>query len=157
MKPRVPSVVVLSALLFGLASSAAAQGWLDTARWYFPYDQGEFQYLADFDGDGTDDLVWFAGVPGTPTTWDSFQVWFNDGDGDLTLSGPVVALPQGGNRFAPIAQWGIRELRKTMSIISCCFSPFRNNLTGGTATPSSNISFASMGSEPGTLPPISVI
>jgi FG-GAP-like repeat len=106
--------VLASSLLLAplaLAPRAAAQGWLDTARWYVPTQAGEFHYLADFNADGFDDLVWFSGVPGSPTDWTSFQVWFNDGTGQFPVHGPVTALPVSPNFFRPIDVNGVRRLK----------------------------------------------
>jgi FG-GAP-like repeat len=91
------------------AAAASAQGWLDVARWYLQPSEGEFHYVADVNSDGFDDLVWFKGMPDTPTVWDGFQVFFNDGTGDFPVHGPFVPLPT-GNRFAPLDLDGVRRL-----------------------------------------------
>jgi hypothetical protein len=83
MRPLHVLSAALSLVL--LAPPLPAQGWLDSGRIYTQPDQGEFQYLADLDLDGQDDLVWFTGVPGTPTQWQSFRVLFCDGHGDGRL------------------------------------------------------------------------
>ena len=94
-----------------LSSFAAGQGWLDTARWYVPAQPGEFHYLADFNGDGFDDVVRFDGVPGSPTHWTAFQVCLNDGLGDFPTHGPLVTLPVSANLFRTVDGFGLRRLR----------------------------------------------
>lgn len=105
---RAVAVVVFS---IALAPLAAAQGWLDTARWYAPSPQAEFHYIADFDGDGFDDLVRFDGTGGTNPDWASFRVWSNDGEGDLSAVGPTVTLPVSANLFQTVDGLGLRRLR----------------------------------------------
>ncbi len=94
-----------------LSPLAAGQGWLDTARWYVPSQPGEFHYVADFNGDGFDDVVRFNGVPGSPTDWTAFQVCFNDGLGDFPTQGPLVSLPVSSDFFRPLDVNGLRRLR----------------------------------------------
>ena len=102
---------VLSVSLVALfAVPAAAQGWLDTARWYVQPQAGEFHYVADVNGDTFDDLVWFAGLPGTPTDWTGFKVFFNDGTGDFPTQGPLVSLPVSSGYFRPVDIDGLRRL-----------------------------------------------
>jgi FG-GAP-like repeat len=110
MDKRLPLIVrpVILALL--LAPAVAAQGWLDTARWYVQPTAGEFHYAADFDFDGDQDLVWFKGQPGSPTDWTGFQVFFNDGTGDFPVRGPFVPLPAGPGFQRPLDLSGLRRL-----------------------------------------------
>ncbi|MBM3984684.1 MAG: VCBS repeat-containing protein [Planctomycetes bacterium] len=109
MRCLVPTVLCVPLSLI-LASSAAAQGWLDTARWYVQPQAGEFHYVADIDGDGFDDAVWFAGQPGSPTDWTGFRVHFNDGRGDLVPSGHLVLLPVTPGFLRPVDIDGLRRL-----------------------------------------------
>ena len=97
-------------VLAACAAAASAQGWLDTARWYIQPTPGEFHYVADVDHDGDDDLVWFGGVPGSPTDWTSFRVAFNDGTGDFPVQGPQVTLPSGPGFQRPVDLNGLRRL-----------------------------------------------
>jgi len=94
-----------------LSAVAAGQGWLDTARWYVPPQPGELQYLGDFNADGFDDVVRFNGVPGSPTDWTSFQVLLNDGQGDFTTQGPLVAFPVSSDLFHPVGGQSVRRSR----------------------------------------------
>ena len=94
-----------------LSAFAAGQGWLDTARWYAPTEPGEFQYLADFDADGFDDVVRFSGATGSQLDWAGFRVVFNDGLGDFSTEGPLVSFPVSSDLFRPVVGQSVSRAR----------------------------------------------
>ncbi len=97
-----------------VAETARGQGWLDAARWHVPFSSvpGEFHYIADFDGNGFDDLVWFDDTPNQAQyLWTRMRVDFNDGTGDLPGQGPTLTFPVNGNRWYPVVYEGVRRLQ----------------------------------------------
>lgn len=95
-----------------LAPLAAAQGWLDSARWYLQPPLQQFHALGDFNEDGHDDLVIFTFVAqGSNNKLVSFRVAFNDGSGEFPTLGPVVNVPVNANFFRPLnGDSGLRRM-----------------------------------------------
>jgi hypothetical protein len=107
-RPLLSRPLVRALLPLACTPLLAAQGLVDTARRYVQTPEGSFHYLADLDGDGDDDVVWFHDDPGPDSKVLGFRAFFNDGRGELGQPGPLTAFPD--TDFRSLNTVGLRRL-----------------------------------------------